>query len=442
MTAYSIFLGTLLFGNTVFGVKFMAVVWWFFTNMLLYNIVKNHIEFYKLDSSFYKLPFYSLIIYNLTVIGSLYSITIVPDTPLMFFWFLIVYSVQKVILNNKKIWWLVAGVSLGFALMSKYSAIIITGSLFLFLLFSKEYRKLLLTPYPYLSILIGILVFSPVIYWNYANEWASFKYQFSERASKAKPLQIKYFLQLVISQFFLLTPLIFLWCFSTVYHYIKNWKTNRKLDLFFFTGIPIIIIFALISFKSLVKMNWLLPGYISLIVMMAFTHKHNLEKLTAPTKVGLGISLFLVFLGHFILVVPNVPLGEANTWSGWKDASQQIYKLQKEYGGRNNCFIFGNSYKSASLVKFYLPDQQPTYAENIFGERGLQFDYWEDPAKLYGKNALYVFDNRKEYKPELEIVEKYFDEIREVKKFEYNFFGIAKTRTITCYYCVNYHETN
>jgi hypothetical protein len=113
-----------------------------------------------------------------------------------------------------------------------------------------------------------------------------------------------------------------------------------------------------------------------------------------------------------------------------------------EYGGRNNCFIFGNSYKSASLVKFYLPDQQPTYAENIFGERGLQFDYWEDPAKLYGKNALYVFDNRKEYKPELEIVEKYFDEIREVKKFEYDFFGIAKTRTITCYYCVNYHETN
>ena len=92
------------------------------------------------------------------------------------------------------------------------------------------------------------------------------------------------------------------------------------------------------------------------------------------------------------------------------------------------------------MTKFYLPDNQNTYAENIFGQRALQFDYWSNPNELKGKNALYVFDNRKEYKAKLDLMEKYFDKVEPIKKFEYKFFGIT-TRIINCYLCVNYHGT-
>ncbi len=439
VTAYSILFGTIFFGSTALGIKFMAVVWWFLTNVLLYITAEEYVASEEALRTKTTIPAISVLLYNLTVFGNLYSITLVPDTPLLFFWLLIVYSIHKSFTSGKNYWWYIAGMALGFALMSKYSAIIITGSVFLFLVFSRKHRKMLLTPYPYFSMIIGILVFFPVIYWNYVNEWASFKFQFSERASKAKPLQIKYFVQLILSQVFLLTPMLFIWFGGSVKNYFQKIKSNRHLDYIAFTGLPIIIIFTLVSFKSLVKMNWLLPGYLSLLVLTVYYYSEKLLNPGKWIKTGLYFSVFLVLLGYAIQIVPNVPLGEGNTWSGWNTSAEKIYEMQKDKGGRDNCFIFGNSYKSASLIKFYLPDQQDTYAENIFGERALQFDFWSDVNLLKGKNALYVFDNRREYKSKLNVVKKYFDKISEIDKFDYSFFGIAKTRTITVYYCENYH---
>ena len=134
-----------------------------------------------------------------------------------------------------------------------------------------------------------------------------------------------------------------------------------------------------------------------------------------------------------------MPLGEGNTWSGWKDASRKIYRLQQEMGGRKETFIFANSYKSASLLKFYLPDHQDTYAQNIYGRPALQFDIWDTPDSLRGKNALYVFDDRKEYKNDLRFVKQYFDTVFVKRKFEYRFLNRWHTRTIYCYEARNYH---
>jgi hypothetical protein len=186
-------------------------------------------------------------------------------------------------------------------------------------------------------------------------------------------------------------------------------------------------------------MNWLLPGYLSIVMLTAYYFGDKLFDRNKWIKTGIYISLFLVLAGYLIQLVPNAPIGEANTWSGWQDAAGKVYKIQVEKGGKENCFIFGNSYKSASQIKFYLPDKQDTYAENVFGERALQFDYWVDINALKGKNALYVFDNRREYKSRIDLVAKYFDSISETAKYEYNFFGIGKTRTITVYYCEGYH---
>lgn len=436
-TAYSIWLGTQLFGNTVFGVKFMAVIWSLLTNVLLYFITLRYFQKKGDEGNKNSESFTVVLLYNLTVAASMYSILSVPDSPLMLFWFMIVFSVQEYTLTFKRRWWIVAGICLGLALASKYSAIIILGSVFLYLLFSKEYRYLLVTPYPYLALVIGALVFSPVIYWNASHEWASFKFQFVERAEAQKPIQVTYLIQLIVSQLFLLTPLVFVYLIKGVYRYIRNFKKYPDLNLFFFTGIIIIGIFSYVSLKSLVKMNWLLPGYLSLVVLSVVILNINLLKKSIWLKIGIGFSTFLIIAGFSILIVPNVPLGEGNTWSGWSDAGEKIYKHQQDLGGKANCFMFSNSYKSASLTKFYLPDQQDTYAENIYGKRGLQFDYWGIPDSLKGKDALYIFTDRHEYDNDLNQVGEYFDRVELLEKFEYNFYG-SHTRTIYCYLAKNY----
>ena len=442
MAAYSIWLGTSIFGDNVFGVKFMAVVWSILTMLLLYQTTKRFIETFYKEKNKYALAFLTVILYNLTIFAHLYSVTIVPDTPLLFFWLLVVFSVQEFIITGNHKWWLLAGVGLGLGLVSKYPAIPILGSIFIFLIFSKKYRKEILNPYPYAAVVIAFILFSPVIYWNAINEWASFLFQSVERANDTRSIQVTYILQLIASQLFVLTPLLFIFFIKGIFNVTKNWRRYENLHLYYFSAMVIIGGFTLVSLTSLVKMNWLLPGYLTLLIIIVVLYSNKFLNPSKWIKTGIVFSLFLVIISYFILLIPNVPLGEGNTWSGWKDASTKIYKLQQELGGTEKCFIFSNSYKSSSLLKFYLPDQQDTYAKNIYGKRALQFDYWGIPQTLAGKNALYIFTDRREYENELDTVRKYFDEVKEIEIFEYDFFNLTHTRTIYCYYAKNYKGTD
>jgi len=206
----------------------------------------------------------------------------------------------------------------------------------------------------------------------------------------------------------------------------------------FFSGLFIILGFTLISLRSLVKMNWLLPGYLGVIAAAALLYTPNMQLNSVWKKIGVYFSVFLILVAHLLQIIPNVPIAEGNTWSGWQDASQKIYRLQQEFGGQKKCFIFANSYKSASLLKFYLPDQQNTYAQNIYGRPALQFDIWGTPDSLQGKDALYVFTDRREYKNDLKYIRPYFESVEPLKEFEYTFNGKIHVRTIYCYYAKNY----
>ena len=442
MAAYSIGLGTLIFGNTVFGVKVMAVIWFAGINFLFLQTLWLIFLMYKPQLSTEELgsySFFGLILFNLSIFTHLYAITMVPDTPLLYFWILTLHFFLKFIQTRERKWWFWMGLALGLGMVSKYTMIAIVPALFTALLLKKDLRRYLISPYPYLMLLIMLIVFSPVILWNAQHHWASFGFQFTHRAEKLKPFTTKYIVQLFFSQLFILTPLLFGFLVDFIVRLFKNRFRELIPNILFLSGFFIIGGFVYISLKSLVKMNWLLPGYLGWIlgaVLLFITQKGRINQWI---KAGGYFSVFLLIVAYLILLIPNMPLGEGNTWSGWKDASRKIYRLQQEMGGRKKTFIFANSYKSASLLKFYLPDHQDTYAQNIYGRPALQFDIWDTPDSLRGKNALYVFDDRKEYKNDLRFVKQYFDTVFVKRKFEYRFLNRWHTRTIYCYEARNYH---
>ncbi len=445
VAAYSIGLGTAIFGNNPFGVKLMAVLWFLGINLLFLhtlrllittvyqNLKKEEIE---------RFTFLGIVLFNLTIFAHLYSVLTVPDTPLIFFWLLSLYFFLKLCQSGQRRWWFYLGVSLGFGLLSKYTMIAFLPAVFTALLLKKDLRRWFLTPYPYLAGIIMILVFSPVIIWNAQHDWASFAFQFSHRAAKMKPFTTKYIFQLFFSQLFLLTPLVFGFLIMFVVRLFKNRFREFIPTVLFISGFFIIGGFTYVSLKSLVKMNWLLPGYLGWILGSVLLFIPMSKKISPWIKRGAWFSVFLLIIAYLLQLIPNIPLGEGNTWSGWKDAAQKIYNLQQKSGGKSDYFIFANSYKSASLLKFYLPDHQDTYAENIYGQPALQFDIWGTPDSLKGKNALYVFDDRREYKNDLKFVKQYFDTVFFKTKFEYKFLDRFRTRTIYCYEARNYHGKN
>jgi 4-amino-4-deoxy-L-arabinose transferase-like glycosyltransferase len=78
--------------------------------------------------------------------------------------------------------WPFAGLFFGLALLSKFSAVLLLPGLALFLLTVPRQRRLFLTPGPYLAAAVALLVFTPVIVWNFEHSFGAFVFQGSRAA--------------------------------------------------------------------------------------------------------------------------------------------------------------------------------------------------------------------------------------------------------------------
>ncbi len=72
--------------------------------------------------------------------------------------------------------WIITGILLGLAGLSKYTAAF-TALALLFVFLSSPRKPWINTLGFYLAAFIALLIITPVLYWNWANDWISFKYQ-------------------------------------------------------------------------------------------------------------------------------------------------------------------------------------------------------------------------------------------------------------------------
>mgnify|MGYP006179719925 CR=1 FL=1 len=79
--------------------------------------------------------------------------------------------------------WLLAGVALGLALLSKYHAALFAVGALIYFAFHPRMRVWLGRPQPYVAVLVALALFSPVIAWNAQNDWASFAFQLGRGAA-------------------------------------------------------------------------------------------------------------------------------------------------------------------------------------------------------------------------------------------------------------------
>lgn len=83
---------------------------------------------------------YSVILVNLVLIFALGCIIITPDTPLVFFCTLTLYLIYEATFNGKTLYWYLSGLTLGLALLSKYTAVLLVPCFGIFLGFSTAFR--------------------------------------------------------------------------------------------------------------------------------------------------------------------------------------------------------------------------------------------------------------------------------------------------------------
>jgi 4-amino-4-deoxy-L-arabinose transferase-like glycosyltransferase len=165
-------------------------------------------------------------------------------------------------------WWLGAGLCAGLALFSKYSAVLTLAGAGVFLLTSREHRRLLAGPKPWLALAVALLVFSPVLIWNAGHGWASFAFQ----GARAEGLRFRPLAPLVTLGGEALFVLPWIWLPMMVVFVAALLRGPREWRswLLCCLAAPPIVAFAAISAWSSqrVLFHWAAPGYLMLFPLL------------------------------------------------------------------------------------------------------------------------------------------------------------------------------
>lgn len=423
---------TEIFGDSLFAIKFAD---FFISSLTIY--------FFYIFCRFYlssKRALTATLLFSSTLLVSIVSLNTTPDVPLLLFWTLSLICFHKAIFQQKKIFWIFAGIAIGLSFNSKYTAVFLPFSLLIFLLFSKKHKSLLRSKWLWFCLLISVVFLFPILYWNHQNSFASFTYQATNKENLPSDILsiLKRLAGVFGHQSLLIIPILFWFILTITFKYGKKFfKHRKKVDdkiLFLFAFfIPTFFGFLCFIPNYWIKLNWMMPCYISIIVLSSIF----------ITKKLINYQLVITIVLHVLFVVEilfyPIPIKSDDTWFGWKKLAENVEQLQLEHP---NTFVFSeDSYKTTAALDFYTT--QKIYAQNIIGLKALQYDYIENNfLSLKGKNAIFLDSDKKfinneksgAYHPN---IDSYFDEVIELEPIILK-KGNRELRKFWVFLCKNY----
>jgi 4-amino-4-deoxy-L-arabinose transferase-like glycosyltransferase len=437
LTAYTIYLFTHFFGPTALAVRLGALLYAFGFSWLLYLIGKRMFD--------ERTGFLAALLANLLPTYTITFLIMTPDCPLVFFWGLAWFFVLKAVQEDRPAWYLWAGAALGLALTAKYTAIFFPFSTFLFLLISSKHRHHLIRIEPYLGLVIALLIFSPVLIWNAQHHWASLAFQSTERAGEMKTFSGKELGAFFASQIGIVSPMVFAgFCWAIGLGLKRFWRNPIWQETFLLSlALPMVALFTLVATREWVKMNWLIPAYAPLLLLMVayyqnrnFSWKWIYRGYARWTWVSVGL-FFLIF--HLWPLAPQIKVsGSADTMTGWPELARHIETIRNEKSGQGTPFIFSWGHKTASELQFYLKGHPETFAQTILGKKALGYDYWFDPRPLLGRDVLFVWSDFEHFPDEKSgLLEKYFERAEALEPYKV-YRGKYLLRTFYLYRCYGY----
>ena len=441
LTAYVIGFFTHFLGDRAVVIRLGALLFSLGFSLLAYFLGKA-----LFDS---RVGFWAGAISSLLPSYAITALIITPDSPLVFFWTLSGFLTLRAIQNDRPVYHLLSGVTLGLALLSKYTAIFFPASLLLFFMVTPDQRRHLKKWQLYGGWVLATLVFSPVVFWNADHGWASFAFQSTERArelGRFSPADLGAFLA---SQAGVVTPLVFAGMAVTLGLAVKRffrrpgWKENFLLCL----SLPMIALFTLVATREWVKMNWLIPAYLPLIILMLgyyqeriFAWKWIYRGMAVWTWVMAGALFILLHLWPFI---PQIKVsGSMDTLTGWRELAGHLQKvqqtIQRESGRNQPSFILAWGHKTASELWFELKGHPPVVAQTALGKKALAYDFWFDPAPLKGQDALFVWSSFENFSYETsDLLARFFEKIEPLEPFTV-YRGRHPLRTFKIVHCSRY----
>ena len=404
MVALIIWLGTIIFGISEFGVRIGAFLCWFITAYFSYNLTLRIFDRQAALGAVLLLavlPLYFGVGFLMT-----------PDAPLHAAWSALLYFSYRAFLENDSAAWIGFGVSLGLGLLSKYTIVLLGPPFLLFMLVDQRARRWFLKPGPYIALALALLLFSPVLIWNMQHEWASFLFQSAKRISSVPVISTHHLIghiAVILTPAGLLGVLFFFLFGGRIFRSAQpahdmdlvQASTRTFLLLFLSSFLPFAL-FLLISFNREVKLNWTSPIWLALLPFLGCTVTSIYGKFCSICmmviqevwRFTIPVLILAFALGaHYLtLGLPGIPHPPGPVLIGWNHLTAEVEmladSLEKESGSRP--IVVGmDHYQITSGLAFYRtqnarrkggPDPSVTVGQSVgwhlFGFNSRMYSSW------------------------------------------------------------------
>ena len=323
---------------------------------------------------------------------------VVPDGPLLFGLALAAFAAARLFfdqpLDQASAWrlWLVVGVGLGLAGLSKYSAVLTAGGLVAFVLLSPDQRRWLKHPAPYAAAIVALAIITPVIVWNAQHGWVSFEFQ-GGRGAPGGALRPAQLLTMILGQIAFLSPWIFVPLVAALANAFRQRGDERRLFLLCLS-LPPIALFTLIPlWGGRGQPHWTMPGWFFAFVLMGTWVKQFGVSPGALRRLAVIASVLLAAIAGAAILEASTgwPWLALTAGSGLADPMLEAF----EWRGLRKApifdpapgFVIATKWSEAGKIALALGPQIPVF---VLSNDPRGWAFLDDSANFVGRNGVIV----------------------------------------------------
>lgn len=369
--AWTIASGTMLFGDTTFGVRAASLV--------LSGVAAAALIVAARDIGGPAAALRASLVFALLPLSS-GLIFAMPDAPLAACVSLVILASVRATdaTRHATAWWLVAGAAAGLAMATKLSGVFAPAGVALACALIPAYRRSLRSVGPYAAALIATLILLPFLRWNAAHDWVAFGFQLDHGLGtgrddvRAVAARVFAFIggQLLVSGVVLGVLMTIAWLSA-----VRGHHGDRARYLAVLTATALVP-FAVSAFRRRVEPNWTAVAFPALVVLLATSDMH----VRAPRafRAGIVVAALLVAFAYAralgalpSALVPYDPMAQAE---GWRDLARAVESRVVSHPDRRT-FLAADRYQDASEIAFHARGKPFARALNLDG-RANQYDLW------------------------------------------------------------------
>ena len=385
--AWLIRAGTLLFGDTPFGVRAAGIVLSFAASWFVWRTAAILLSDGRAGAL-------ACLLFNLTLMVTVETMAATPDAPSIIAAAGFAWALARVAESGNGRWWLAAGALAGAGLLSKYTALFLGAGAVAWLIATPPMRRWLRSPWPYLGAMLALVLFLPNLLWNAGHGWATFSFQFGRIGGSH--FTLRYLAEFLGAQAVMATPFMLL---AGVLGLAAIDRTDERRALLAALLWPSIVYFVWHSLHARVQGNWpcfLYPVFA--IVAADALLRADWTGWRAPlirwsARLAIPVAAVLLIAGYTQALFGVVPMGRKDPLArllavGFPDVVAQVEETRVRMGAGT---ILTTDYATAAWLTFYGKREVVDVGE----------DYrWPDAeapaAASFAGPALYVAETRRD----------------------------------------------